>query len=196
MPTTEMLSVWRIDPLEIIVKANRSLNAPLMSITDHPAKRSAGGKHDYYSNGDYWWPNPDTPDDLPFVRRDGESYPGAFSAHRKALRSMRSHVANLTAGYALTGQRTYAEKAAALLRTFFLDESTRMNPHLLYAQAIPGVCMGRGIGIIDTLHLIDVPASVRFGGAGHGQQSRGMLACLGCCVRVVYRQRRCACDVP
>ncbi|WP_051250965.1 alginate lyase family protein [Paenibacillus harenae] len=122
--------------------------------------RSEGGKHDYYSNGDYWWPNPDTPDGLPYIRRDGESNPGAFTAHREAMRAMRTHTANLAAGYAVTGRRVYADKTAALLRAFFLNESTRMNPHLRYAQAIPGICSGRGVGIIDTLHLIDIPAAV------------------------------------
>jgi hypothetical protein len=157
----ETLQSWHTDPQEIMDKANRSLDAPLVSITDTTAPMSEGGKHDYYSNGDYWWPNPDTPDGLPFVRRDGESYPGAFLAHRKALRSMRTNVANLAAGYAVTGKKPYADKAADLLRTFFLEESTLMKPHLLYAQAIPGVCPGRGIGIIDTLHLIDIPAAAK-----------------------------------
>jgi hypothetical protein len=69
-------------------------------------------------------------------------------------------VAHLAAGYAVSGRQAYADKAAQLLRTFFLDESSRMNPHLLYAQAIPGVSPGRGIGIIDTLHLIDIPAAI------------------------------------
>jgi hypothetical protein len=160
MLTNEMLNAWQVDPQEIEAKADLSLIAPLISITDTVSERSAGDKHDYYSNGDYWWPNPDTPDGLPYVRRDGESYPGAFLAHRTALRAMRTHVAHLSAGYAVTGNEQYAVKAAALLRTFFLEPSTRMNPHLTYAQAIPGVCTGRGIGIIDTLHLIDIPAAV------------------------------------
>lgn len=149
-----------IDRQHSVASAEQSMKAPPVSIADHRCELSAGGRNDYYSNGDYWWPNPDTPDGLPFVRRDGESYPGAFAAHREALRSMRTHVANLAAGYALTGRLAYADKAAGLLRAFFLDAETRMNPHLLYAQAIPGVCAGRGIGIIDTLHLIDIPAAV------------------------------------
>ncbi|RKN84087.1 alginate lyase family protein [Paenibacillus ginsengarvi] len=160
MLTDEKLAKWQIDRHELVAKADRSLDARPISITDTAAERSAGGRNDYYSNGDYWWPNPETPDGLPFVKRDGESYPEAFFAHREALRSMRTHVANLAAGYAATGLRVYADKAAALLRTFFLDEKTRMNPHLLYAQAVPGLCEGRGIGIIDTLHLIDIPAAV------------------------------------
>jgi hypothetical protein len=140
--------------------ADASLEANPIHITDAIASKSEGGIHDYYSNGDYWWPNPDTADGLPYIRRDGESNPGNFDEHRLFLRSMRTHVANLAAGYTVTGNEAYAEKAVQLLREFFLDEATRMNPHLLYAQAIPGICSGRGIGIIDTLHLIDVPAAI------------------------------------
>ncbi|TDF97577.1 alginate lyase family protein [Paenibacillus piri] len=140
--------------------ADASLKAGPIHITAAVANMSEGGPHDYYSNGDYWWPNPDTADGLPYVRRDGESNPGNFDSHRLLLRSMRTHVANLAAAYKVSGEESYAAKAAGLLSVFFLDEATRMNPHLLYAQAIPGICAGRGIGIIDTLHLIDIPFAI------------------------------------
>jgi hypothetical protein len=149
-----------LDIPRIIAQADASLSAPPVHITDERAPLSEGGIHDFYSNGDYWWPNPDTPDGLPYVRRDGESNPGNFDSHRRILRQMRTHTANLAAGYAITGNEAYAEHAVRLLKEFFLDEATRMNPHLLFAQAIPGICPGRGIGIIDTLHLIDVPMAV------------------------------------
>ncbi|NHN30179.1 alginate lyase family protein [Paenibacillus sp. S3N08] len=144
----------------MIKHADASLTTVPIHITDAIAPKSAGGIHDYYSNGDYWWPNPGTVDGLPYIRRDGESNPDNFDSHRMALRTARTHIAHLAAAYRVTGKEAYAEKAVQLLREFFLDEATRMNPHLLYAQAIPGICSGRGIGIIDTLHLIDVPAAV------------------------------------
>ncbi|PZE22229.1 alginate lyase [Paenibacillus xerothermodurans] len=145
----------------IVNKAERSLSAATVHITDAVASKSEGGIHDYYSNGDYWWPNPDTPDGLPYVRKDGQSNPDNFDRHRLILREMRTHVAQLASAYVITGHEEYAHKAVMFLKEFFLDERTRMNPHLLYAQAIPGVCAGRGIGIIDTLHLIDVPMAVQ-----------------------------------
>lgn len=144
----------------IVKKAQASLYIEPMHITDAIASMSEGGPHDFYSNGDYWWPNPETPDGLPYVRRDGESNPNSFAKHREILRCLRTNVANLAAGYAVSGDEKYAEKAVILLKEFFLDQETKMNPHLLYAQAIPGICSGRGIGIIDTLHLLDVPAAV------------------------------------
>lgn len=129
-------------------------------ITDEIALMSKGGPHDYYSNGDYWWPNPDTPGGLPYIRRDGESNPVAFFQHRCLLRKLHTAVATLAAAYKITGQEKYAEKAIVLLEEFFLYKATKMNPHLRYAQAIPGICSGRGIGIIDTLHLIEVPVAI------------------------------------
>ncbi len=111
---------------------------------------------DFLSMGDYWWPNPATADGLPYVRRDGESNPDAFTTHRMMMRQMRNHVAALTAAYTLTGSDRYASAATRYLNSFFVDPATRMNPHLRFAQAIPGITPGRGIGIIDTLHLAEV----------------------------------------
>lgn len=144
----------------VISKAEKALTAPVPHITDITAEYSAGGPHDYYSNGDYWWPDPDTPDGLPYIKRDGESNPDNFNGHRMMLRTMRTNVVHLACAYQLTKKERYAEQAARILREFFLDEETKMNPHLSYAQAIPGVCEGRGIGIIDTLHIADVPFAV------------------------------------
>lgn len=141
--------------------AREALAAPPRPITDFPAPMSEGGLHDYYSNGDYWWPNPDTADGLPYVRRDGESNPDNFQSHRLCVETLNSAVADLAAAYRLTGDESYAAAAVRYLRTFFLDDAKRMNPALPYAQAIPGVCPGRGIGIIDTIHLTDVPFAVR-----------------------------------
>lgn len=144
----------------IIKKAELSFKENPIHITDAIAPLSEGSIQDYYSNGDYWWPNPETSDGLPYIRRDGESNPRAFSEHRRILRQLRTNVANLAAGYLITGDNKYAERAVLFLKEFFLEDDTKMNPHLLYSQAIPGICSGRGIGIIDTLHLIDIPVAI------------------------------------
>lgn len=140
--------------------ADAMLEVAIVHITDAVAPYSEGTAHDFYSNGDYWWPNPDTADGLPYVCRDGQTNPGNFTAHRKALRRMRFAVTHLAMAYRLTGEEQYADRAVTWLQEFFLDGATRMLPHLTYAQAIPGVCPGRGIGIIDTLHLIDLPQAM------------------------------------
>ena len=121
---------------------------------------SEGDPHDFYSNGDYWWPNPNTTNGLPYVQRDGQSNPNNFVEHRRCVMSLRDAVAVLGAAYKITREDRYAKKAAELLKVFFVDAATRMNPSLNYAQAIPGVTPGRGIGIIDTLHLAEVPLAV------------------------------------
>ncbi|HEY4246009.1 MAG TPA: alginate lyase family protein [Lacunisphaera sp.] len=115
---------------------------------------------DFLSMGDYWWPNPDSNDGLPYVRRDGKSNPDNFDVHRQLMREMRDAVASLAGAYLTTHDAAYARRAAEWLRIFFVDPATRMNPNLRFAQAIPGVSNGRGIGIIDTLHLVEIPMAV------------------------------------
>lgn len=159
-PPAAAPDVSRIDRARILKAAVAALALKPVSLTDSRAKLSSGGPNDFYSNGDYWWPNPATPDGLPYVQRDGETNPENFSQHRLAVRQLNQSVAALAAAYQVTREGRYVNKAAELLRVFFLDPKTRMNPHLNYAQAIPGVSPGRGIGIIDTLHLIEIPVAI------------------------------------
>ncbi|HMO87267.1 MAG TPA: alginate lyase family protein, partial [Lacipirellulaceae bacterium] len=96
------------------------------------------------------WPNPDTADGLPYIRRDGETnHELRAQGDRDRLSKMIDDVETLALGHYLLGRSDYAAHAAKLLRAWFLDDATRMNPHLRYAQAIPGVNQGRGSGIID-----------------------------------------------
>lgn len=155
------VDVAAIDRERILRAAEAALQQEPITITKFRAKLSEGGAHDFYSNGDYWWPNPGTTNGLPYVQRDGQSNPGNFIAHRQCVNGLRDAVSALGAAYKVTGDDRYAAKAAELLRVFFVAPQTRMNPSLNYAQAIPGVTPGRGIGIIDTLHLAEVPLAVR-----------------------------------
>lgn len=153
--------VASIDRTRILKTADAALTLEPISITSFKAPASPAGPHDYYSNGDYWWPDPSKPDGLPYIQKDGQTNPSNFSEHRMALRRLRDAVAALGAAYRITGKDKYAAKAAALLKVFFLDPSTRMNPNLQHAQTVPGAFPdGRGIGIIDTLHLIEIPVAV------------------------------------
>ena len=158
--TLSPMDVGSIDRKRIMKAATDALALHPLSITGFKAELSDGGPNDFYSNGDYWWPDPNKPDGLPYIQRDGQTNPENFNHHRLLIRQLRNAVAALGAGYKITGQDRYAVNAADLLTVFFLDPSTRMNPHLKYAQAIPGVSPGRGIGIIDTLHLIEIPVAV------------------------------------
>jgi hypothetical protein len=155
------IDVAAIDRARILKSAATALIEEPITITKFRALLSEGGLHDFYSNGDYWWPNPNTTNGLPYVQRDGQSNPENFIEHRRCVMGLRDAVATLGAAYKITGEDRYAAKAAMLLRVFFVDTATRMNPSLKYAQAIPGVTPGRGIGIIDTLHLVEVPLAIR-----------------------------------
>jgi hypothetical protein len=153
--------VASVDRERILRSANAALTLEPVTITKYRAKLSEGGPNDFYSNGDYWWPNPNTTNGLPYVQRDGQTNPENFVEHRRCVMALRDAVAALGAAYKIAGEDRYPEKASKLLHVFFLDPKTRMNPSLKYAQAIPGVSSGRGIGIIDTLHLIEVPLAVK-----------------------------------
>lgn len=142
----------------LIQEAEESLCVGPFSVMGKTLTPPSGDKHDYASFGPYWWPDPDRPDGLPYVRRDGSINPESTSdrSDSPALGQMVSAVDTLAVAYYLTGEGRYGARAAYLVRWWFLDSSTRMNPHLEYGQAIPGRVEGRGIGIIDTLRLIRV----------------------------------------
>ncbi len=160
----------RIDALDrprVLAAADRYLKRDPVTITSARAARSAGGLHDFFSEGDYWWPDPKNPGG-PYVRRDGESNPANFVEHRRAMIRLSVEMPALTAAWTLTHDGTYAAQARKHLRAWFVDPATRMNPSLTYAQAIHGVTTGRGTGIIDTIHLVEVARAVealRRGGA-------------------------------
>lgn len=148
-----------IYPKELIAqtleKANKQLSLKPVTITTTVCSRSAGGKHDFYSEGDYWWPDPANPDG-PYIQRDGETNPENFVAHRIAMIRFSDIVGTLASAYKLSHQKRYAVAAVDHFRAWFIDPETRMNPSLLYAQAIKGKATGRGIGIIDTIHFLEV----------------------------------------
>ncbi|HEY2468205.1 MAG TPA: alginate lyase family protein [Terracidiphilus sp.] len=119
------------------------------------APNSAGGLHDYYSDADYFWPDPKNPNG-PYINRDGESNPANFNAHRELMIRLSIQVAALAAAWTVTKKREFADHGTAHLRAWFITAATRMNPNLQYAQAVHGLSTGRSWGIIDTLHLAEV----------------------------------------
>ncbi|HXC99811.1 MAG TPA: alginate lyase family protein, partial [Verrucomicrobiae bacterium] len=129
------LNVASLDRDRILAAASNVLMLEPLTITKYHAALSTGGPHDYYSNGDYWWPNPDTTNGLPYVQRDGQTDTNNFNKDRDCVRQLDSAVAVLGAAYKITGDDRYPVKAAELLRIFFLDPATMMNPNLQYAQA-------------------------------------------------------------
>jgi hypothetical protein len=158
-PSPAPLDVVALDRTRVLAAADRYLGEKPVTVTASRSPRSAGGFHDFFSEGDYWWPDPANPDG-PYIQRDGMTNPDNFVEHRRALMRLSVQVPALAAAWSITREPRYAEHAARHLRAWFVDEPTRMNPHLLYAQAIKGRVTGRGIGIIDTIHLVEVARAV------------------------------------
>ena len=148
--------VARTDRARVLRLAARWLPERPDTITSHPAPRSPGSVHDFFSEADYFWPNPANPSG-PYKERDGESNPENFLEHRKAMIRLSQAVPALAAGYLLTGNAAWGRAAAAHLRAWFADPATRMNPNLELAQGVrQSPIVGRSYGIIDTLHLAEV----------------------------------------
>ena len=135
-------------------EADFALKSPALTVTSKLQTPPSGDKRDFMSMGAYWWPNPDTPNHLPYVRHDGLRNPEALALpDDKTLLHVCKYSRSLALGYYLTGDERYAAHAALLLRAFFLTPATAMHPNLNYAQYIPGSNTGRGAGILDGREL-------------------------------------------
>jgi hypothetical protein len=155
-----VFNVTRFDRDRVLKAANEYLKEEPITITASTSPRSAGGSHDFFSEGDYWWPDANNPGG-PYIQRDGVTNPDNFTDHRRYLMRLSIQVPALVAAWKLTKDKRYATHAAGHLRAWFIDERTRMNPSLQYAQAIKGRVTGRGIGIIDTIHLVEVAQAIK-----------------------------------
>ena len=128
-------------------------------------KNPAGGDpHDYCSMSPYWWPDPEKPDGLPYVRKDGQVNPERLKYDKTQSSELHNTVEILTMAYLYSGDSRYAQRAEYLIRIWFLEDSTRMNPNMNYAQFVPGRSEGRSFGIIESrvfLYVLDY-ASILF----------------------------------
>lgn len=145
---------------QILTDSDWAMQQQPITVTAEVSLRSAGTKHDFFSEGDYWWPDP-VDLDAPYIQKDGVTNPDNFVAHRQAMIRFSRIVGALASAYKITGDEKYVKQAVAHLKAWFIDQETYMNPNLLYAQAIKGRYTGRGIGIIDTIHLMEVAQGVR-----------------------------------
>ena len=143
---------------QLLAEADAAMELPTITITENPNLQASGDPHDYFSTAPYYWPNPNTPDGMPYIRKDGERNPDrAKLSDQEPMLQMLRAAEVLAIAYHITGQEKYATSAAHLLRGFFLDPKTRMNPNLNHSQGVPGGVAGRCFGVIDTLLFIKLP---------------------------------------
>ncbi len=148
--------------------ANLAMLFQPVSVTSKQDAPIGGSKHDFVSIGRYWWPNPKTKNKLPYIRRDGYVNPEFYTYRDKTnLNGMMSAVEALSLHHYFAHAPEYGDHAVDLLDAWFLNDDTKMTPHLNFAGGIPGVCDGRSQGII-AMHmlpkLIDAIGILRYTG--------------------------------
>lgn len=140
---------------QLLKDADKAMDFGPVSVMEKLNNPPSGDKHDYMSLAPYHWPNPATANGLPYIRKDGQTNPEVKEYKDKEyLPKLAESVYTLGLAYFFSGDNSYASHAAKILRVWFLDTATRMNPNLNYGQAIKGVNEGRGAGMIDTRHLV------------------------------------------
>jgi hypothetical protein len=145
----------------LLEAADRALTLLPVSVVDKAVVPPSGDKHDYMSQAPYWWPDPSKPDGRPYIRRDGRRNPEIDRiTDRQNLGVLARAVTALGLAFYFTGREEYAQHAASLVRVWFLDPATAMNPHLNFGQGIPGIAEGRSAGIIETRWFTDILGGV------------------------------------
>jgi len=157
---------------QLLKEADEALKKGPYSVMEKKNNPPSGDRHDYMSLAPYFWPDPSKPDGLPYIRKDGQTNPEvADYKDKEYLPRLCELVYTLSTAYYFSGREAYADHAAKLVRVWFLDPATRMNPNLNYAQAIKGQNDGRGAGLIDTRHFVKL-----IDGIGLLQGSKGWSA--------------------
>ena len=142
-------------------EADAALTVGPFTVVSKQRVPPSGDKHDYLTLAPYWWPDPTKPDGLPYIRRDGELNPESKrDTDNPKLNAMADAVETLALAFYFTGEERYAERATLLLRVWFIEKATKMNPNYEYAQAVMGHNNGRGAGLIDARNFIEVVDSI------------------------------------
>ncbi len=135
---------------QFLISADKLIQKKIHTIIEKEEIPPSGSKHDYLSMGIYWWPDPQKKDGLPYIRKDGERNPEINKITDDRYKSeMIESVRDLAYAFYFSGEEKYFIKAVDYLHSWFINEKTKMNPNLNYAQFIPGVTEGRAAGIID-----------------------------------------------
>lgn len=145
----------------LISKAEKTLSMDRLSVVDKSLTPPSQDKHDYMSLGPYFWPNPKTKDGYPYIRRDGKVNPNALiDSDSPRLVRLANALETLALAYYYTNNTKYAQRAVEMIQIWFINDTTKMNPHLKYAQGIPGTVPGRALGILDGRHFVRILDSI------------------------------------
>ncbi len=145
----------------LISKAEKALSMGRLSVVDKSLTPPSQDKHDYMSLGPYFWPNPKTKDGYPYIRRDGKVNPNALiDSDSPRLVRLANALETLALAYYYTNNTKYAQRAVEMIQIWFINDTTKMNPHLKYAQGIPGTVPGRALGILDGRHFVRILDSI------------------------------------
>lgn len=138
--------------------ADALLDEPDVSVTDKDVAHAAptGDVRDYTSLSVYYWPDEKDPA-APWIRIDGNRNDAGVSLFDSPrLFKMCERVTTFAQAWWFTGDQRYARAAAGQLRRWFVDEQTRMNPNMEYAQFVPNLNKGTQWGIIDANRFHEV----------------------------------------
>lgn len=140
---------------QLLKEAVKALEFGPVSVMEKVNTPPSGNKHDYMSLAPYYWPDPAKADGLPYIRKDGQTTPEVKDYKDKEyMPKLCEEVNTLALAYYFSGEKLYAAHAVKLVRVWFLDTATKMNPNLNFGQAMKGHNTGRGAGLIDTRHFV------------------------------------------
>ncbi|KAA6350823.1 Unsaturated chondroitin disaccharide hydrolase [termite gut metagenome] len=148
---------------ELLKAADKELTKQPLSVMMKEKTPASGNKHDYMSQARYYWPDPSQPDGKPYISRDGISNPELEKLDRTRMGKMASSVISLSLAYYFSNDEKYAQKATELIRVWFLNKDTGMNPNLNFAQVVPGRFndQGRSYGVIDAYSFVEMLDAVQ-----------------------------------
>ncbi|ORX84781.1 chondroitin AC/alginate lyase [Basidiobolus meristosporus CBS 931.73] len=144
--------------------ANNCLKNGPFSVTYTDRIPPSGDVHDFMTQAPYWWPdsNAENPATAPYIRIDGKMNPECTELpNQKQLENMALCVSTLSLAYCYVEDSRYLKHAWDLLRVWFLDPQTRMNPNVNYGQIRPNCSEGGTFtGMMGTRGLVLVANSV------------------------------------
>lgn len=179
--------------LKLIHDADSLLSYKPVSVMQKKDIPPSGNKHDYMSLAPYWWPDKSKPNGLPYIRRDGEVNPEVKNyPDKEQMPKLCENVNALALAYYYSGNENYAKHAAKLLRVWFLDSETKMNPNLNFGQAVKGITDGRAEGLIDTrqfIYAIDAIKILKASIHWTSQDEKGMQAWMSSFLNWLYTSK-------